>query len=452
MNQSFENTVIKYNVPGPRYTSYPPVPEWNKQFTEEAWLNEVASAGQTPISMYIHLPYCESLCTYCGCNKRITKNHYVEIPYIFDLLKELAYYNNKTGIKFELSNLHFGGGTPTFFSPENLYLLVKGLLKENRVSPDHSFSFEAHPANTTADHIKTLKDLGFNRLSLGVQDFNPIVQKAIHRYQTVEDVASITKLARNNGYQSVNFDLIYGLPFQTVQSISHSFEKVLAIRPDRIAFYSYAHVPWKSPSQRGYSEKDLPSAEEKLELYFKGKELLEAEGYIQIGMDHFALPTDDLYKAQLDGTLNRNFMGYTEHKTNLLLGLGASSISESPGMYVQNEKVIETYSDAISEEKLPFINGHTLTESEKILKFHITELMCQLQTDVEEVFKIADNKEFIQSQINDLIADELVQLNGYQLTMTSHGKHLIRPACMALDFIHSGWRNNEQVNRYSKLI
>ncbi|MGY0040720.1 coproporphyrinogen-III oxidase family protein [Pedobacter sp. NJ-S-72] len=270
---SIKALIAKYHVAAPRYTSYPTVPYWDSEgFDQEKWAYAVSNSfthsnHQDGISIYIHLPFCESLCTYCGCNTRITRNHKVEDPYIEAVLKEWKLYQKLFDLKPVIRELHLGGGTPTFFSAENLELLIEGILKPAIIHAEAEFSFEAHPSNTTHAHLDTLYRLGFKRLSLGIQDFDPKVQLAINRIQSVEEVALVTAQARAVGYHSVNYDLIYGLPLQNIEGLTDTITSVLTLRPDRIAFYSYAHVPWVRPGQRRYTELDLPSAAEKQELY-----------------------------------------------------------------------------------------------------------------------------------------------------------------------------------------
>ncbi len=295
------NTLLKkYNIAAPRYTSYPTVPYWeNENFTTQKWTGALCNAyqkhKQEGISLYIHLPFCESLCTYCGCNTRITKNHSVEIPYIKAVIKEWEMYCAILGEKPKIKELHLGGGTPTFFSPENLKTLILTITQQE--PGEIACSFEGHPDNTTLLHLQTLYGLGFKRLSLGIQDFDPKVQLMINRFQTPEQVAQITQNARTMGYESINFDLIYGLPSQTMAGLSETLTEVIQMRPERIAFYSYAHVPWLKPSQRHYSEKDIPQGDEKFVLYQMGRDRLLQAGYQEIGMDHFALKQDSLYHA-----------------------------------------------------------------------------------------------------------------------------------------------------------
>src|SRR5215213_3642372 len=305
--------VRKYNQPVPRYTSYPTVPFWKEELEVEEWKQIFSGRfGEenhiNGISVYIHLPFCESLCTYCGCNKKITTNHKVEDEYLLAIEKEWTLYRKLMKQTPVIRELHLGGGTPTFFSPRNLQRLLNFILKGSIIHPQHEFSLEGHPNNTSFEHLKMLYSLGFRRISYGVQDNDPNVQRIINRIQPFENVKAATENARAIGYKSVNFDLIYGLPLQTLESIERTINKVIELKPDRIAFYSYAHVPWTSKAQRLFDESHLPTAGDKILLYLKGKELLMKDGYADIGMDHFALPSDDLYKAWKAGKLHRNFM------------------------------------------------------------------------------------------------------------------------------------------------
>jgi len=325
--------IRKYNQPVPRYTSYPTVPYWKNDLAIEKWQEAFAAQfnihnAADGISIYIHLPFCESLCTYCGCNKKITQNHSVEEDYVKAIEKEWKLYRKLMKQTPVIREIHLGGGTPTFFSPGNLRYLLNTLLKTSIVHPMHEFSIEGHPNNTSREHLETLYSLGFQRISYGVQDMDPDVQRIINRTQPIENVQSATDNARAAGISSVNFDLIYGLPLQSLQSIENTINQVIGLKPDRIAFYSYAHVPWTSRVQRLFNEADLPNAEEKIQLYLKGKEMLMASGYYDIGMDHFALAHDELYIAKQNGKLHRNFMGYTTQNSGLLVGLGVSAISD----------------------------------------------------------------------------------------------------------------------------
>jgi len=430
--------IDKYNVAGPRYTSYPPVPFWHNKPTTDEWKQRVcetfkATNSSEGISLYLHLPFCESLCTYCGCNKRITVNHAVEEPYIHALLREWTIYKSWFEDKPLIREIHLGGGTPTFFSAANLERLIQSLLVDCNLHPEYAFSFEAHPNNTTTDHLEALARSGFNRLSLGIQDFDPKVQRIVNRIQSFEQVKQVTENARSAGYQSINFDLIYGLPLQTLASIEDTIEKVNLLRPERIAFYSYAHVPWKSPGQRMFTEKDLPNREAKRALYDLGKEMLEASGYIEIGMDHFALPDDELCRAANENRLHRNFMGYTTGQTQLLIGLGASSISDSWGAFVQNEKKIEDYKAACAEGRIEIAQGHLLSKEDQILRKHILRLMTRFETSWYTETEKHPLLEDIGYRLGEMIQDGLVEIDSHTIRVTHKGRPFVRNVCMAID-------------------
>lgn len=429
----------KYNVAAPRYTSYPTMPYWDvPSFRVEDWERSVkTSYNQTNatdgISLYVHLPFCESLCTYCGCNTRITKNHKVELPYIEAVLKEWQMYRQIMGGRPLIRELHLGGGTPTFFSAENLKYLISGLLENAVVHPQAEFSFEAHPANTTAEHLQTLFDLGFRRLSLGIQDFDPAVQLIINRHQTLDQVRDVTYNARSIGYTSINYDLIYGLPLQTIDGLVKTMHLVSELVPDRIAFYSYAHVPWIKPGQRKFTEADLPDAPTKVKLYEIGRSLLKNYGYVEVGMDHFALPDDQLVAAEKSGQLHRNFMGYTHQHTQLLIGLGVSAISDSWYAFAQNQKKLEEYLGDIEQGQLPVFKGHILTEEDLVLRKHILQIMCTGKTTwnyhTEPFEALLTGIERLEPLAN----DGLIELCSWGLTVTEKGKRYLRNICMALD-------------------
>jgi oxygen-independent coproporphyrinogen-3 oxidase len=431
--------IDKYNVAAPRYTSYPTVPYWDSTpFKQEQWKRSVSfsfneSNTKDGISLYIHLPFCESLCTYCGCNTRITKNHQVEEPYIKAVLMEWAMYLNIFGDMPVVRELHLGGGTPTFFQPENLKLLINGILGLAKIHPDAEFSFEAHPGNTTAEHLQILYDLGFRRLSLGIQDFDPYVQFIINRIQGFDQVKNVTLQARKIGYTSINFDLIYGLPFQTLSGLENTINLVGQLMPDRIAFYSYAHVPWIKPGQRRFTEMDLPDAAAKRALYECGRALFTTLGYHEIGMDHFALSTDSLYHAEQNGTLHRNFMGYTHQYTKLMIGLGVSSISDSWGMFAQNVKKVEEYTQLINEGKLPVFKGHFLTDEDLIIRRHILNIMCNGKTYWNLRTKPNEGLFAGIERMQQLADDGLIDLNSWRVIVTPLGKRFLRNICMTLD-------------------
>ncbi len=434
-----QNLINKYHVAAPRYTSYPTVPYWNtdvpdiSQWKESVKFSFDQSNSGNGISLYVHLPFCESLCTYCGCNTRITRNHQVEDPYIQAVLKEWALYREVFADKPKIREIHLGGGTPTFFAAENLKLLINGLTADADLHPDAEFSFEAHPNNTREDHLRTLYDFGFRRLSLGIQDFDPTVQKIINRMQSFEQVKAVTELAREIGYTSINFDLIYGLPLQTYEGLGDTIFQVEKLMPDRIAFYSYAHVPWIKPGQRSFTEADLPSVDEKQSLYELGRQMFTSMGYEEIGMDHFALSNDSLFKAEHSGKLHRNFMGYTHQYTQLMVGLGVSSISDSWFAFAQNVKKVEDYLEMVNNGKLPVFKGHHLTEEDLIIRKHILNLMCKGKTDWNINEPLIDAMVSGLERAKTLQEDGLLIIRDHSLTVTPLGKRFLRNICMAFD-------------------
>lgn len=435
------NTLIqKYNIPGPRYTSYPTVPYWDeKTFSREKWVSSFRQSFEESnsaegISLYIHLPFCESLCTFCACHKHITKRKEVAAPYITTVLKEWDLYLEQVSSVPLIREIHLGGGTPTFFSPKALEQLITGLLKKAQKHPDYEFSFEGHPNNTTKEHLLQLYNLGFTRVSFGVQDYNPTVQKAIHRVQPFEQVAKVTRWAREIGYTSISHDLVFGLPFQTKENVIHTINKTKELQPDRISFYSYAHVPWvKGVGQRGFNENDLPKNEDKRKLYEIGKALFVEMGYQEIGMDHFALPTDSLYKASIQQKLHRNFMGYTAHKTQLMIGLGMSSISDSWYGFAQNVKTVKEYEALVNDGILPVFRGHILTQDDLVIRQHILNIMCHFTTSWETPALEIKDVELHLLKLRELVKDGLVQVHDTSLKVPEKARPFVRNICMAFD-------------------
>lgn len=435
-----KSIVQKYNVPGPRYTSYPTVPYWqNEDFSLSQWKASLKksfaeSNNGEGLSLYIHLPFCERLCTFCGCHKRITLRHEVEEPYITAVLKEWQLYVDELPEKPRIKELHLGGGTPTFFSTKNLQQLIEGIFLLADKAEGYEFSFEGHPNNTTKEHIQTLYNLGFRRVSFGVQDYSPKVQAAINRIQPFENVKNVTEWAREIGFNSVSHDLIFGLPFQTLEDILYSIEKTKQLAPDRISFYSYAHVPWiKGNGQRGFKDEDVPKDEEKRKLYEEGKRIFQENGYEEIGMDHFALKTDSLYHAFKNNNLHRNFMGYSSGKTQLMIGLGISAISDSWYGFAQNEKNIETYYEFLNENILPVVKGHILNEEDLIIRKHILNLMCQFYTEWNLPEQYFPELPEVLADLTEMENDGLIIQNAKSLTVTDKGKAFVRNVCMAFD-------------------
>lgn len=443
----------KYDVPVPRYTSYPTVPYWQEKKPEDsAWRAQVRKAfSRNPeISLYIHLPFCEQLCTYCGCNKRITKRHNVEMPYIQTLLQEWNMYLDLLPEQPVLKEIHLGGGTPTFFSPENLRFLLQELLDSAIVPTKSSYSWEGHPGNTTQAHMQTLGELGFTRMSLGVQDFDPQILQVINRSQTTQEVINLTREARQLGYQSINYDFVFGLPLQKPHHIRKNMDKVRELRPDRIALYSYAHVPWSQPGQRAYSEADLPSVEQKRELYEIGREELQEMGYVEIGLDHFALPTDDLLWAWQRRSMHRNFMGYTPFRTDLMIGLGVSAISDAWGAFAQNEKKLEDYQERVERNELPFFRGHLLDSEDLLVRQHILNLMCHLRTQWSSMHQEHPVIQGAVARWKEMQKDGLVSLDEKSVHVTERGRPFIRNISMALDVRF--WRKQPSQALFSKAV
>lgn len=446
--------VRKYNQSVPRYTSYPAVPFWKDELDREEWASVFKTKFSEQnhvngISLYIHLPFCESLCTYCGCNKKITTNHKVEDEYLLVIEKEWLLYRKLMKQTPVIREIHLGGGTPTFFSPRSLQRLLNIILKASIIHPQHEFSIEGHPNNTTIEHLKMLYAAGFRRISYGVQDNDPEVQRIINRIQPFENVKAATENARTIGFKSVNFDLIYGLPLQTVKSIERTINKIIELKPERIAFYSYAHVPWTSKAQRLFDESHLPPPEEKLRLYLKGKELLMKNGYADIGMDHFALPGDDLYKAWKSGKLHRNFMGYTTQNAGLLLGLGVSSISDTGNAFAQNQKKLHDYYASINNGRLAIQRGYILSALDIAFRKYILDISCKGETQFREAdLHILEEHSF--PKLIELEKDGLLEWNKKGLRLTTQGHYFIRNICSAFDLYLNKVKPGQQI--FSKAI
>jgi oxygen-independent coproporphyrinogen-3 oxidase len=429
--------IAKYDVAGPRYTSYPTVPYWGATPDESQWLAHLRAAlrgnGEAGASIYVHVPFCRALCMFCGCNTRIARTHAIIMPYVQAVLTELALYRERLGIeRLELGELHLGGGTPTFLDPAELDALLGGILDAVNLRPEARLSIEVDPRVTTAAQLQLLARHGFRRISLGVQDFDPSVQDIVNRVQSVEQVRTVTEEARRLGFNSVNYDLIYGLPLQTLASIELTMAAVCELRPDRIALYGYAHVPWMKKGQRRFTEIDLPAGNEKRALYERARVLLEAAGYREIGLDHFALPTDSLWLAARNGTLHRNFMGYTEAFTRPLLGLGVSAIGDALDAFVQNEKDLQQYHERIARRELPIQRGHLLDAEDRVLRRHILNLMTRMETR----WTGADATPFlddIAARLQPFANDGLVELEPEGCKVTEAGRAFLRNICMAFD-------------------
>jgi oxygen-independent coproporphyrinogen-3 oxidase len=431
--------VAKYDVPGPRYTSYPTVPYWETTPTQAQWIAHVRAALASPearangASVYIHVPFCRALCTFCGCNTRVTRTHAIIGPYIESVLGEYTLYRRGLDVeRFEIGELHLGGGTPTFLTVEELDLLLTGVLGASRLRGDAALSVEVDPRVTTREQLELMARHGFRRVSLGVQDFDPTVQDIVNRVQSEEQVRAVTEHARSLDYDSINYDLIYGLPLQTLASIERTMDAVCRLRPERIALYGYAHVPWIKPGQRRFTEADLPEGEAKRALYERSRERLEREGYREIGLDHFALESDSLWQAAKSGTLHRNFMGYTPLFTQPLLGLGASAIGDAGDAFAQNEKELQAYQERIARGELPIQRGHVLDAEDAVLRRHILRLMTQMRTR----WVGADYTPYmdeVPGKLAEFAGDGLVELEPGGCAITERGRAFLRNICMAFD-------------------
>ncbi len=428
--------LAKYDIPGPRYTSYPTVPYWGRAPSPDEWLTHLEgaitrsrAAGQGG-AMYIHVPFCRSLCHYCGCNTHIGRDTKVSAAYVETLLAEWALYTARLG-KVRIDELHVGGGTPTYLSPEQLERMLGGVLSTVDLGPGAELGIEADPRVTTREQLEVLARLGFRRLSLGIQDFDPVVQHAVNRHQTVEEVRVVTEHARALGFTSINYDLIYGLPKQTAAGIQRTVDEVRKLRPDRLAFYGYAHVPWMKSFQRKFEDSDVPAGAEKRALYELGREQLLATGYREIGLDHFALESDGLWQAYREKRMHRNFMGYTDRSTMPLFALGVSAIGDTWTAFAQNEKTVDAWTAAITQGALPITKGHVLDAEDLLLRRHILDVMTRFETqwDTAALPYFAQ----LSQTLGELQRDGLVQLSGSSLSVTEEGKPFVRNVCMAFD-------------------
>jgi oxygen-independent coproporphyrinogen-3 oxidase len=433
-----DSLLAKYDLAGPRYTSYPTVPYWETTPASEQWLAHLARAldggGERGAALYLHIPFCRSLCTFCGCNTRITRSHNVVLPYVDTLLAELDLYLQALGRqRLEVGELHLGGGTPTFLDAAELDVLLTRLALRAPLRTDARCSVEVDPRVTGSEQLSVLAHHGFRRLSIGVQDFDPRVQAIVNRVQSERCVAVVTRAARALGFDSINFDLIYGLPLQASASIAATMDAVCRLRPDRIALYGYAHVPWIKPGQRRFSELDVPDAPRRRQLYELGRERLEREGYREIGLDHFALESDPLWQAQQSGALHRNFMGYTDACALPLIGLGVSAIGDAGDAFAQNEKDLRCYQQRVQAGELPIHRGHVLDEEDRILRAHILRLMTRLQTSWEAPAQYTGFLADIHQRLAGPAADRLVELQPAGCRVTARGRAFLRNICMAFD-------------------
>src|SRR6202051_3778242 len=387
-----EEFLEKYNRPGPRYTSYPTAPVWQDNFGPDdlEQFYATSNAAPSPVSLYMHLPFCESLCLFCACNVVITKDHGVAPPYIEILEREIEHVSRFVSRERPVVQFQWGGGTPTYLTPEKIEGLFRFTAERFTFAPDAEIGIEIDPRVTTHAHLETLRRLGFNRLSMGIQDFHPAVQEAIHRVQPLGMTRDLMEEARRLGFDSINVDLIYGLPLQTADRFAHTVEQVVAISPDRVAMFSYAHVPWLR-KQQGALATRLPEGMEKFHIFRAGLESFMNAGYQYIGMDHFARPTDELAVAQRERTLHRNFQGYTTKAGADLYGMGVSAISSIGAAYAQNRREVPAYEEAISSAGMATMRGYHLNADDLLRREVISRLLCHLiirLPEIDEAFGI----------------------------------------------------------------
>lgn len=432
----------QYDVPGPRYTSYPTADRFVEAFNDSAYaetlkLRQVNRSG-LPLSLYIHMPFCESLCFFCACNKIVTKNHERGAEYLSYLFREVDLHLQYLGKKPHISQLHLGGGSPTFFSDSELSQLMQRLRRDFLLSPVGEFSIEIDPRTVDASRLQFLSALGFNRLSFGVQDFNPEVQKAVHREQPAKQVFDLVAKARELKYESINVDLIYGLPKQTIDSFSETIDQIVTLQPDRIALYAYAHLPEKFKPQRRISTYALPSATDKVSMLSIALSKLLAAGYIYIGMDHFALPGDELAVAKRQGRLHRNFQGYSTQADCDLIGLGVSSIGKVGATYSQNTKNLEDYYDSLEQGNFPVTRGLALSKDDLVRRSVIMAIMCQGEVEFEAIdlaFMI-DFKHYFSTELEALKPLEeagMVIVDQANIEVTEKGWFFVRAIAMTFD-------------------
>lgn len=439
----------KYDVAGPRYTSYPTVPAWTETVGATDYAQCLARiAPDQALSLYFHVPFCEKLCHFCGCFKTITPDHSRSRPYVDSLIKELNMIARQMpSPKRRVTQIHFGGGTPNFLKPEELSAVMAAVRQSFLIDPEAEIAIEMHPRTSTKEFCRNLANEAFNRISLGVQDFDADVQRLINRFQTFEMTRDMVSELRDLGFASFNFDLIYGLPGQTPERFARTLELTLTLNPDRLAVYSYAHVPWVSPVQRSFKDADLPTPEVKLELFRMAHAFFTQNGYRQIGMDHFARADDDLSRAFDSGSVHRNFMGYTTKADAHQIGCGASSISFVGGHYFQNSKKLDAYATAVDAGQFPIIRGCLLNPDDAIRRDLITDIMCRMRV-AKKSFAAKHGIDFAAyfgddlRRLAPLIADGLVNDTDSELTVVGDGKLLLRNVAMCFDVYLEGVKNN----------
>ena len=447
LNLEFERERIRispeflalYNRPGPRYTSYPTAPVWRDDFGPDDldYAYEQANAAGTPVSLYLHLPFCESLCLFCACNVVITKDHSVAPPYLAALKREIEHVAGRVSRSRQVVQFHWGGGTPTYLTPAEMEDLFEFTAERFSFARDAEIGIEVDPRVTSVEHLETLRRLGFNRISMGIQDFDPEVQHAVRRVQPLEMTAELIARSRALGFESINVDLIYGLPYQTADRFARTVDEVLALAPDRIALFSYAHVPWLRKQQGSFAT-SLPEGMEKFRIFSTAIEKFLGAGYLYIGMDHFAKPGDELAIAQRRRSLHRNFQGYTTKAGANLYGMGVSAISAIGSAYAQNYRELPRYTEAVDRRGIATMRGYRLSEDDRLRRAVITRLLCHAVIDKAEIgreFGINFDEYFAQEvgRLDPFIGDRLIELSEQEIKVTFLGRIFIRNIAMIFD-------------------
>lgn len=427
----------RHGQTGPRYTSYPTATQWGAAPATSAWLAVLRQALSRPgarAGLYVHVPFCQALCTFCGCNMRVARSHALAAPYVDRLLQEHAQYRQRLELeRLTLGGIHLGGGTPTWLPLGELDRLLDHLLADATGAPDADFALEADPRNTTREQLALLARHGFRRIVIGVQDFDERVLQIVNRMQTEAEVRAAVDGARDLGFTSVGFDFIYGLPLQTVDGLRNSMATLLRLRPDRVNFLPYVHVPWIKPSQRLYTEADLPDAALRQELYLFGREKLGEAGYVEIGIDQYVLPGEPLAGALRAGTLARSFMGFSASPVDALIGLGVSAISDSPSMYVQNEKNLQRYEARVAAGELPLQRGHVLTAEDRAIRSMLFDLLGGRSVHLPATLPPEPWWPEVRDELKALARDGIIEMSAQRMTVTALGRAFLPRIGMAFD-------------------
>lgn len=448
--------IRKYDRPGPRYTSYPTAIEFTERFTENDYVRHLreSNAVGKPLSLYFHLPFCKSVCYFCACSVVYTNKRERAVPYVDQLIREMELVRPHVDAGREVTQLHWGGGTPTFLAPDLMRSLQAAARRIFPFAADAEISVEVDPREASTAHLDALSSAGFNRLSLGVQDFDPQVQEAVNRIQPYDLTAKVLSEARGRGFTSVNFDLIYGLPRQTLASMRQTLELALDLKPDRLAFFNFAYLPEMKSHMRRIDPKELPAAETKLAMLEMAVSTLLSSGYRYIGMDHFARPGDELAVAQDQGTLHRNFQGYTTRAGTDMLAFGATSIGAVGGAYVQNVKTVDVYADRVNNGRLPTVRGVSLTADDKLRHEVIMTLINRLHIDLDAVGRAhgVDARAYFGEALGamrEFEDDGLVNVTGTKIQVTPAGRFLIRNICMLFDAYR---QSDPAVRQFSRTV